>query len=302
MDVLVCPMCRGGLQSRDEAVICIKCARQYFYKNGFLDFLTDEGFGDETDSSEASSEEKGSEALVIDYLIPLFERLYGRHSHDKLKILAVGCGVASEVDTFIEHGFECWGVDCGSRVMYWNRRKYKNRLLIASGKNLPFEDDYFDTIVSFGVIEHIGVVGDTTKTAPSFWMERHEFADELIRVTKKGGDIILSCPNRLFPIDFFHKEDNFWGKRGIRFHSPYESFLLSVGDIRKLFKRGGVCSTVVTLPLTNYFRFQRSVNYPLLKILVGVGRLYLRLLSVNSLSFLRESFLNPFLIVRINKE
>ena len=48
---------------------------------------------------------------------------------------------------------------------------------------LPFEDDFFDVVVSFETIEHI--------------IDYDKFVLEIKRVLKPGGQLILSTPNRL---------------------------------------------------------------------------------------------------------
>jgi SAM-dependent methyltransferase len=66
--------------------------------------------------------------------------------------------------------------------------------------------------------------------APSTGANRKKAVDELLRVTKPGGLIIVVTPNRLFPID-----EHGAGKTGLRWHLPFRDQTLSYFELRKLF-------------------------------------------------------------------
>ncbi|PIZ55656.1 hypothetical protein COY28_01620, partial [Candidatus Woesearchaeota archaeon CG_4_10_14_0_2_um_filter_57_5] len=63
----------------------------------------------------------------------------------------------------------------------------KLRITHAVGESLPFEDDSFDIVTSFTVLEH---VDDVAKTL-----------HEMIRVCRPGGTLFIMCPNYLFPFE-----------------------------------------------------------------------------------------------------
>jgi SAM-dependent methyltransferase len=62
------------------------------------------------------------------------------------------------------------------------------KFVLADGLHLPFEDGYFDLVVSFAVIEHVG-----DRTA------QRDFVQELCRV---GKYVCITTPNRWYPIEF----------------------------------------------------------------------------------------------------
>jgi len=62
----------------------------------------------------------------------------------------------------------------------------KIKIQVADATNLPFEDNYFDVSFSFSTLEHIP---EKEKRDKAF--------TELIRVTKKGGYVIITVPNKL---------------------------------------------------------------------------------------------------------
>lgn len=62
----------------------------------------------------------------------------------------------------------------------------KVKIIVADATNLPFEDNYFDVSFSFSTLEHIP---EENKRDKAF--------KELIRVTRKGGYVIITLPNKL---------------------------------------------------------------------------------------------------------
>lgn len=63
----------------------------------------------------------------------------------------------------------------------------------AAAENLPYPANHFDTILSHEVIEH---VADDRKAA-----------QEMVRVLRRGGRIVLFCPNRWYP---FETHGHYW--------------------------------------------------------------------------------------------
>ncbi len=59
--------------------------------------------------------------------------------------------------------------------------------IIAQGESLPYPDDYFDAVFSNEVIEHV--------------QDDQLFANEIVRVLKPGGRLVLFCPNRWYPVE-----------------------------------------------------------------------------------------------------
>jgi uncharacterized protein YbaR (Trm112 family) len=39
LDILVCPICRKGLNDEDEALVCVACGRRYAVRDGIPDML-----------------------------------------------------------------------------------------------------------------------------------------------------------------------------------------------------------------------------------------------------------------------
>lgn len=110
------------------------------------------------------------------------------------KLLDIGCGIGNLYKVLGER-IEYFGIDISkeaidkARAVYDNDSKFKT----YNGINIPFDDNYFDTVSSLEVIEHLD-------------KDNHiKHLQEIIRVTKPRGIIIISTPNRNYPIKFIKK-------------------------------------------------------------------------------------------------
>ena len=103
---------------------------------------------------------------------------------------------------------------------------------------------------------------DTLVVSENWQEQRQLFIDLALRVTKPGGCILIACPNRLFPVDFYHGGKSYAGIH-MRFHSPQERFLPSYGDIQSLFNNH--VDEVKALPLKNFFNLKNEENKGLIK-------------------------------------
>lgn len=102
-------------------------------------------------------------------------------------VLDVGCGPGAYVRSCAERGFKYTGVDLTHRMVDEGRRRY-GRLdgvdfVIGDARCLPFRDNSFDAVLCLGVLEYIPQENE------------HSYLAELIRVSKRGGIIILSFLN-----------------------------------------------------------------------------------------------------------
>lgn len=205
-----------------------------------LDFETSRYF----DELEAI-EREANVTRAREWLVPILEQLQiGRNR----KILNVGCGYGTDVLYLRKLGWDCYGIDPGPRKEHWGKET-EGILFSGPGEELPFADKSFDFTISFEVMEHVGTQPPHYfDLLPDHLQRRQKFADELVRVTRDG--ILLTTPNRWFPLDFWHKAER-WGAR---LHSPFEGFTVSMWDLRKRFRP----YPVVHAPLSGYFRFELS--------------------------------------------
>ena len=111
---------------------------------------------------------------------------YFQHLKNK-KVLDVGCGIAKIKSFFDKWGCDYWGIDLVPETIE-RLKSNKVNAVLGDARNIPFEDNSFDFVFSFGVIEHFD--------------ETEKSIEEHIRVAKPGGDILIAVPNRLTPYTY----------------------------------------------------------------------------------------------------
>ncbi len=96
------------------------------------------------------------------------------------KILDLGCGTGRHTKLMKDEGFDVYGCDMSLEGVRITREKVPGcDIRICDMKNLPYEDSFFDGILSINVIEH--GTSDEVKTAIS----------EAFRVLRKKGVIVV---------------------------------------------------------------------------------------------------------------
>lgn len=299
----VCPCEQHGkleLHGADFVSEC--CGRRFPRENSTWDLILGERFNDEFCECMWSNEEKTGRHLVNNYVFPLLQKTFAdAMPRDKVRILSIGCGVGSDVEALNQLGYCAYGIDAGNRADYWSRRSLPHRYYLANAKSLPFADESFDVILMGCVLPHIGVGDDTYEARGDYRSERQMAADEMVRVTRGGGMLIVSSPNRNCPIDFFHRANV--ANHMPRLHSPRETFLLSVDDYADALGVGERCASIEVLPLRGYWGFYSSSTYLLGRILQLPVRFYFNhLMSWKWTRFLRNTMLNPWLILLVRKK
>jgi SAM-dependent methyltransferase len=295
-----CPLCRRELTLAGDRIQCPpcedeRCPRGFELRDGFPDLVVGGRFEDECDEAGLAYEESSNVYTAEQFWVPTFRKLWPE-SERPVRLLALGCGTGIEVDVLCRAGFECVGIDCGNRAQVWSRRESRDRLLLANGRHLPFDDATFDGVFCGCVFPHVGTVGDGFVVTEHHERERQELAREMARVLKPSGKIVVSSPNRRFPFDLFHR-----GKVPTykpRLNRPSDTFLLSVDDYRRLFAACGL-SRVSPLPIDGYWGFVRSQHSFLGCALGTPVRWYFRLLSLERVSYLRSSVIAPWIVVAI---
>jgi ubiquinone/menaquinone biosynthesis C-methylase UbiE len=114
------------------------------------------------------------------------------------KILEVGCNQGKDFLQFFDgiEGVELYGVDINEQDI-----KQKNcTFMQLNADKLPFDDDYFDLVVSFGVLEHVQPMETLCKVI-----------SEIDRVCKSYGVIVPNIITLLEP----HTAEFFWPLRSI---------------------------------------------------------------------------------------
>lgn len=103
------------------------------------------------------------------------------------RVLDVACGEGYGTALLARRAAHVTGIDISAEAIAHARGRYASlanaEFMEASCTALPLADACVDVAVSFETIEHIAA--------------QAEFIDELARVLKPGGVLVLSCPNKL---------------------------------------------------------------------------------------------------------
>lgn len=108
-------------------------------------------------------------------------------------VLVAGCGVgmyARQIRQRFTQQVEAFDIEF-SRVQV-ARTRIPNAL-VSAGEDLPYASNSFDIVLSHEVIEHVA--------------DDRRSLQEMFRVAKLGGRILLFCPNRWYP---FETHGHYW--------------------------------------------------------------------------------------------
>ncbi|MHB8160067.1 MAG: methyltransferase domain-containing protein [Thermoleophilia bacterium] len=309
-NTLVCPGCHGPLAADKDEVKCNACGQKYrANRYDFLEFAADPGIYEKDSTTEEHAERQASEgAQRIDqeYLIPYLRR------EPAERVLDAGCGIGRTVTNLLANGYDAYGIDLPCLAEYWfSAGNDPERFFCCDAARLPFPDGYFDAVISLGVIEHIGTLDGDCTLADDYQAARRFYADELLRVTRPGGRILIACPNKRFPIDPQHKTSdrfspdtpgfrlrNFLFERaGLNLHRTWGKYhLLSYNEVEKLFIKPGGGLAMEALPIKGYFGFTMFKS----GFLKPFGRL--AQVWINDMpAFMKSSCLNPYVMVQVRK-
>ena len=154
------------------------------------------------------------------------------------RCLELGCGPGGFLLAAAEHFDLAVGVDICLAWLVIARKRLEEQgrmglLLCACGERLPFTNDQFDLVGLFDVIEHV--------------TDRGRMLQELFRVTRLGGKVICTTPNRfslaaephvgVWGVGFMPRA---WMRSYVRWRAGKEyhhTHPLSIFELRALFKR-----------------------------------------------------------------
>jgi SAM-dependent methyltransferase len=298
LDILVCPQCHGGLSGQQGGLFCQACKLTFTVNRyGYYDLVLDRTLAEEETTSDEFAQVQKEFGLrrFRQFLKPYLDL------EPTQRVLDVGSGLGGELAEMKRTGYDVHGVDLPCLAPFWAQNGNDPEIFCcAQATRLPFRDDSFDLVYSLGVIEHVSAeVGGKY----DYWGPRQEYANELVRVTRPGGRILVSCPNKRFPIDLQHEpgaakrvRQAIWRWTGLNFHATWgENDLLSYAETRRLFRRAGA-SSFRAPSLRHFFSFA-SCGEGWLRLLRPAAEIY-----INSLpAFLRQTGLNPYLLLEVRK-
>lgn len=115
---------------------------------------------------------------------------------DNARVLEAGGGIgmyAAQIRRRYTPHVECFDIEL-ERAQ--EARQGISHALVAAAEHLPYMSAYFDTILSSDVLEHVS--------------DDRRAAQEMVRVLKLGGRLIVFVPNRWYP---FETHGHYW--RGV---------------------------------------------------------------------------------------
>ena len=306
-DVVVCPKTHAPLELRGDALLEPATGTTYSKTpEGYYCFVDDPNLEEVESTTEEYAEDQLSfwPRYYKEWLKPCME------VEPFTTLLEVGCGLGRGVSFFAQDGYEAYGLDIPCLSRFWKRiDNDPNHFVVGDGCRMPFPDNYFDRVFTLGTIEHIGTLVGHYTLGPDYWKARQAFADEIVRVTKPGGRILVTCPNKSCPVDIQHfprDEATPPGKRvlaqkiydwtGMTVHPTWgDYFLLSYTETEGIFRKAGATS-FDALPLRGYFNYGRF-SKPFLRPFKPFVKAWVDHLP----EFIRRSPLNPYMLLLITK-
>lgn len=122
----------------------------------------------------------------VDKDMPMLEKVFRKHGISK--ILDLGCGTGRHVVFFAERGFKVFGFDFSSDTIERAKKILRAKNLRVNLKvwdmahPLPYEDGFFDAVVSIRVFHH-----SEMKTIK-------KIIAEIKRITRKGSYVYVQVP------------------------------------------------------------------------------------------------------------
>ncbi len=106
---------------------------------------------------------------------------------NSIKILDVGCCESHLLIELNKLGFVAYGIDTRG---YPHPNSY-----VGDARKMPYNTNYFDVTLAISTIEHIGLV-NTPYLSDTIYDKNgdRKVVEEIIRVTKPGGKIIITLP------------------------------------------------------------------------------------------------------------
>jgi len=192
---LICPECRAGLQETSSSYYCPECAKEYpYYIVNNVNVVDFKSLA--TANCECNRDGKTECTIELDNQTlndwqtkkrnykEVRHRLIGEGFGTGNRILDLGCAEGPYSYLFTGEN-ESYGLDnCPKRMLLDDNNaldKGYKALIIGEGLSLPFADASFDIVICTEVIEHV--------------VEVRQLVNEINRVLRKGGKLILTTPN-----------------------------------------------------------------------------------------------------------
>ena len=154
------------------------------------------------------------------------------------KILEVGCGIGSIVSELTKQGYNITGSDISHEAIAYGLKRYGDiQLEVQAAEILQVENETFDIVLSFDLLEHIAQV------------DRH--ISEVFRVLRPGGYYLFQTPNKYSNIIFETLQT-----RTLQWRN-YHPSLHSPGQLRRRLSKHGFETRFVKMNPINEFTIKK---------------------------------------------
>lgn len=171
-------------------------------------------------------------------------------------VLDLGFGEGYGTSLLAPNCHEIVGVDVEQKVVDYANKRYRTdncHFEKYHGQSLPFDENYFDIVVSFQVIEHID--------------DESGFISEIYRVLKPGGRFLLTTPNKATrlkpgqkPFNRFHKREYYSHELQKVLSQKFSNVNIwgvsATAEIHRIeferIKRGGILNALINLGLRRF--------------------------------------------------
>ena len=151
------------------------------------------------------------------------------------KVLDAACGEGYGSYLLSGDAKEVVGIDIFEEVIFNAKEKYKKNnlsFISSSIETIPMPDDYFDIIVSFETIEHVEEE------------VQNKFLNEISRVLKPEGILIMSTPNKAVYTDLVDYKNEFHVKEF--YYNEYLNFIKRKFEFVNMYKQYPVLTYCLT--------------------------------------------------------
>lgn len=137
----------------------------------------------------------------------------------KKRVLEIGVGQGTDLMEFAKGGARCFGIDITENHLDLTSANFslhgeKVDLRKADATELPFSNDFFDCVYSFGVLHHI--------------REDEKVVDEILRVLKPGGKAMIALYYKWSAFHVFRKVFADGIRNGRIFTKGYRGLLATI--------------------------------------------------------------------------
>ena len=185
-----------------------------------------------------------------------FTRFHGK------KVLEVGVGAGTDFLQWVRAGADASGIDLTEQAIEHVRHRLElynlkpGELHVSDCEQLPFPDNFFDLVYSWGVIHH---TPDTKKAL-----------DEIVRVCKPGGICKIMIYHRNSLLAWF-----FWIKRALLKGKPFQTIskvlseqmesygtkAYTVSEAKKILEKYNLYEIRIQPVLTYYDKLERQGGF-----------------------------------------